>query len=344
MGGGSAQARRCVRALCSVAVGMACRGFAASAAADVVTSGAPAGPQPPRRPVHIERTACRAAPITDVVAVLRVELGMQLVEWPPQENAYQVVIDCSDDVVVISVAIPDRGTRSYRTNLAGAPATVRPRIVALAIAEIVRDLERESVQTSRTESVRAAAPAPLTALEPGAQASPQPALVDRPVQLGVFLQTSSFRLDGRWLVGGGVRFDYVRGWLCAGLEAAVLTADERLELGRVQTLLSYGGPYVGWQAVAGRWQARFGGGYALGVGKVAGHADSGFFAGTVTGPFAAPYAFGSVALALTSSIRVDAGARAGWVTLPVVGVVTRGTNVDLEGFWTGMQIGASLAL
>jgi hypothetical protein len=58
----------------------------------------------------------------------------------------------------------------------------------------------------------------------------------------------------------------------------------------------------------------------------------------------APYGFGEVALALSDSVRVDARVLAGWVTASVVGEVEGGGDVNLAGLWTGVQIGAALAL
>jgi hypothetical protein len=336
-----------LRALFGIAIIATGEAFARQASAgDSTTSFAPAGHDLSKTPVHIERSSCRTVPITEVLGVLRVELAAQLVEWPLPDKVYQVTIDCSEDDVSISVTVTQRETRSYRTNLSNAPSNLRPRIVALAIAEIVRDLDRESAQLAL------AAPMPKeTAGPPQAQAEPrsEPTLPreseTRAARFGVFAEVSTFGLDGRWLAGAGPRFDYVYRWLCAGFDAALIEEDHRFSGGSAQVLLGYGSPYIGWRGVAGRLQARLGVGYALGAATVVGQAAApGYFAATQTGPWAAPYAFGAMALALTNTIEIDVRAHAGWVTMSVVGEVPHATDVNLSGLWTGVQIGTAFTL
>jgi hypothetical protein len=333
-----------LHALLGIAVVATGETFAGDApAGDSATSLAPAGHEPLKTPVHVERSSCKTVSITDVLGVLRVELAAQLVEWPLPDKVYQVAIDCSDDVVVISVAMTERETRSYRTNLTNAPSNVRPRIVALAIAEIVRDLDRESAQLALASPMRQEVPSPQTALEP-----PLPKEGEtRPAQFGAFAAVSTFHFDGSWLAGGGPRFDYVYRWLCAGFDAALLEGDHRFTTGTVRALLGYGSPYVAWRSVTGRLQERLGIGYALGAATVTGLGPSNYLSSTLTGPWAAPYVFGALAFAVTHSITVDLRAQAGWVTMSVLGQVQRvpgGADVNLDGLWTSMQIGTAFTL
>jgi hypothetical protein len=324
-----------LHALLGIAVVATGETFAGEArAGDSATSLAPSGDEPLKTPVHIERSSCKTVPITEVLGVLRVELAAQLVEWPLPDKVYQVAIDCSDEVVVISVAMTKRETRSYRTNLTNAPSNVRPRIVALAIAEIVRDLDRESAKLALASPVRQEVPPPQTVLEP-----PPPKEGDtRPAQFGVFAAVSTFHFDGSWLAGGGPHFDYVYRWLCAGFDAALLEGDHRFTTGIVRALLGYGSPYVAWRGVTG---------YALGAATVTGLGPSNYLSSTLTGPWAAPYVFGALAFAVTHSITVDLRAQAGWVTMSVLGQVQRvpgGADVNLDGLWTSMQIGTAFTL
>jgi hypothetical protein len=298
---------------------------------------------PPGPAVYIERSACDATPIAQVASILRVELFNRLVEGPPEANGYRAAIDCSGDVVDISVAAPARRTRTLRTNLAPVPVNVRSRIVALAIAELVRDLDREPPPPPPPPPP----PAPTTALRapvlPVAPASiPRQS---RAVTLGVFAQASSFRLDGAWLAGGGLRFDYVYRRLCVGLDTAMLTTTEHFDEGTARILLGYGSPYLAWRETWGRVQTRLGAGYALGAASVRGHAtEPGAFAGTTTGPWTAPYAFAALGLAVTTGLRVEARGQAGWVTVPVKGEVSGGGGVAIEGLWMSVEVGVALAL
>src|SRR4051794_3682116 len=112
----SRSSRWCTRgsAVSCLVIGVAMQGVAPRAAA--AEHGAPI-----KLPVRVETSACGATPLPDVVAVLRGELGSQLLERPTTDDAYRVAIDCSGDVVVISVGIPDRRGKSFDTNLAGKP-------------------------------------------------------------------------------------------------------------------------------------------------------------------------------------------------------------------------------
>jgi hypothetical protein len=349
MADGRARAAFCASALSAVgafAVGstLSARAYAADASPTDASSGTGA----PKTPVFVEPGTCAVAPHDDVVAVLRVELPAQLVESSPPAGAYHIAIDCSGAAVVLSVTAEGRANRAYRTALRGAPANVRPRIVALAIAEIVRELDGEAARAAAAER---AAPAPAPAAVVVDITPPTPDVVPRvphqngPVYLGALGQATSFRLDGRWLLGGGLRFEYTREVLCAGIDAVLLTADERVSLGTAQVLLSYASPYVGLGGSTGPFQMRLGAGYALGAARLSGHAtDPSAGAATVTGAWTAPYAFAQVALSVSDSLRLDVRGQAGWVTSTVVGEVEGGGDVNLAGLWTSVQIGAALSL
>jgi hypothetical protein len=291
--------------------------------------------------VHIERSTCAATPLPEIVAVLRVELSKQLVEGPiaPDEGAYRVAIDCGGDRVTIVVAIPKRGPKSYEKNLAGAPPNVRSRIVALAIAEIVRDLDREPPP--------APPPPPVVVTPP-----PPPVIPDRPsppparhvVRIGAFGQASSFHVDGVWLVGGGLRFDYAFKRIGVGLDAVIGSSNEHYDLGSAQVIVAYGSPTVAWREELGALETRLGAGYAIGAARITGHAETArAIDGRVTGAWGAPYAFAGASIML-GALAIDFRAQAGWVIFPVVGEITRDDNIELRGLWASGQLGLSLAL
>ena len=297
-----------------------------------------ASSQASRRGVYLEKSACDATSPFEVASVLRVELFNRLLDGAPRGEAYRVAIDCSSDIVVIAVRVPGGPSKSLQTNLAGAPANVRSRIVGLAIAELVRDLDREP----RPIPPPPAPPRPRPRDEPPAR-PPSPS--SRAVDLGAFASTATFQLKDVWLAGGGLRFDYAYQRFCAGLDAAVLTTTERFEQGTAQVFLSYVSPSVAWQETWGPARARLGAGYALGVARLSGYATvARAFAGTTTGAWTAPYAFASFALAITGGFSVDARGQLGWVASPVVGEVSGGPDVALEGLWVSVQAGVTIAL
>lgn len=303
----------------------------------------PAGAQPASvlRPIHLDPSSCEATPFGDVAAILRVELYNRLVEGPPRQDAYRAALDCAGSIVVVSVTVPGGTTRSFRTDLGGTPANVRARVVGLGVAELVRELDREPALPPP-----APRPPPPPARVPDEPSPPLHADRDRRVvDLGAFAQTSSFELDGAWLAGGGLRFDYADRRFAAGLDVALLTMTDRFEPGTTQVLLAYGSPYAAWRERWGPVQTRLGGGYALGAARIRGHAtDATAFAGTTTGPWSAPYAFAALRLMLTDDLSVDARGQLGWVTSEVIGQVAGASDVALEGAWATVQLGIAITL
>jgi hypothetical protein len=301
-----------------------------------------------RAPVHVERSTCAAASRDDLMTVLRIELPGQIVEDTAPGGAYEVAVDCVRSAVALSIAAPGGTRKTYRMDLAGAPRGVRSRIVALAIAEIVRDLDRDaSAGPPEEPSPPRAADAATAEVAPAVPEAPAPAVPRSggPVFLSALGETASFRLDGRWLLGGGLRFEYARRWLSAGVDAVFLAADEAMSLGTARVLVPYASPYIGLGSSTGRLQPRMGAGCALGAASLSGHAsDASARAATLTGAFIAPYAFGQLGLVATDFLRIDLRAQIGWVTASVDGTVQGGADVDLSGVWTSLQLGAAFSL
>jgi hypothetical protein len=300
-----------------------------------------------RAPVHVERSNCAAASRDELMTVLRIELPGQMVDDSAHGGAYEVAVDCVRSAVALSIAAPGGTRKTYRMDLAGAPRGVRSRIVALAIAEIVRDLDRDaSAGPPEEPSPARTADAPTAEVAPVPDA-PAPAAPRSggPVFLSALGEAASFRLDGRWLLGGGLRFEYARRGLSAGVDAVFLAADESVSLGTARVLLPYASPYIGLGSSTGPWQARVGAGCALGAASLSGHAsDASARAATVTGAWVAPYAFGQLGLVATDFLRIDLRAQVGWVTASVDGTVQGGTDVDRSGLWTSLQLGAAFSL
>jgi hypothetical protein len=323
-------------ALLGVALEAPC---AKASAADVAVASSP-GAAVPKIPVRIDSASCDESEMREIVAILRVELGAQLAGPLPGGEAYGVGIACSPDEVAVSLSAPARPTKTYTTSLRGAPPNVRARIVAITLAEAVRDLDRESESGAERLLPNAEADAHLATREPA------PAGRSGAVQLGALGQASAFR-NGGWLLGGGLRVEYRRDWVRCGIDAIVMTSavDEGFTLGTAHALLSYGGLYAGWGGAMGRFLGQLGGGYALGMARLAGKAsEPGSAAGSVQGVWAAPYAFGSLAWTISANFQIELRAQIGWVTSPVVGEVQGDRSFDLGSPWSTLQLAAAIAL
>jgi len=290
--------------------------------------------KPAGAPVYVEAGSCPAAPFEQVVPFLRIELGARLLS-APAAGALRVRIDCSQDQVLVSAIAADSAARIQRLDLAAAPSSLRPRIVALQVAEIVRERDPPSVP---------AAPRRAPIAGPAASAEPDPERLEPGVQLQLFAQASAFERDGRWLWGAGLRLEYSLFALRAGIDAVLATRNDASELGTDRVWSAYLAPHVAWLVRASRTTARVGVGHTIGVARVSGESTHPLgVAGNVTGAWAAPFALAGVGYAITAALRLDLRAEAGWVLLPVVGEVARARNVEIAGLWTNVQLGAALA-
>jgi hypothetical protein len=284
--------------------------------------------------VSIEPGECPTAPLDQVVSLAKIELRNQLLETPAGA-AYRITVSCAGERVSVEARAADGAGRARTSDLGGVAPSMRPRIVALAIAELVHDLELSPVEPREAESRRT----PLVLPEPPAR---------RPVQsmeLAAFAQASTFGFDRKWLLGGGIGGAYARGNWAAGLDAAIASRDERFATGQASVLVTYLAPYAALRWTAGHFAAQLGSGFAFGVARISGDAEDPLAqSGTLTSSWGAPFGFGSISYSPNDVVTFGVRAHAGWVTLPVVGLVWKGPEIDLRGVWSGAQLAIALAL
>jgi hypothetical protein len=295
--------------------------------------------------VYVEAGECASAPLAQVLSLLRVELGARLRERP-ELQVVRVRIECSGDDVLVTASPPDAPVRSQRLSLTAVPVSLRPRIVALQAAEIVRESElpaaQDRVQPAREPRL------PSTAAAPGDPArtsgARDAAVLHHGVQLQLFAQASSYHRDGRWLGGAGVRVELALFSLRVGIDGAFATRGDASQLGSDRVLSAYLAPHVAWPFTAGRMAARLGVGHAIGFARITGDSsDPAAVAGTVSGPWMAPFMLAGASYALGSAFALQLRAEAGWVVLSVIGEVARAQSVELSGLWTNLQLGVALA-
>jgi hypothetical protein len=313
--------------------------LAAALMAPIRSAGAAAEGPATRVRLQLENAGCTALRLDDVLPFAQVEVGSRLVD-SADTGADPVVVRCTGDRITILVTGSDKTPRSYRTDLGNTSPSVRPRIVAIAIAEVLHDSD---IVPRRPEATNRIAPIIRRerAVEPPAPKVPTKGATE----LAAFWQASRFQLDGRWLMGGGIRFDFARAWWSAGLDAGATAHGETTELGKVNALLVYMSPYAAGRWVQGPTTVRLGAGYAFGVGRITGSANSAqVLQDKVTGAWGSPYALVDFGLSPSDAVTFSLRGQAGWVGIPVVGYVDRGREVDLKGLWTSLQIGMALTL
>jgi hypothetical protein len=287
--------------------------------------------------VYVDSAGCDAAFVDSVLSLSRVELGERLVTAPRSEPRCRIRLECAEQIVVISAVLDSRSPESQRADLVNTEESLRPRIVALAIAELVRDLERAPADPAPKPP---APDRPVVVVHETRAAQP-PA---RPVSLRAFGAAYGFGLE-RWLAGGGLGFAYGAGKLFADLDVVFSTRGDDFSAGSTRTFLLNANPELGWQWSHAAISARLGAGFALGVASVAGTTTSSrVVSDSVTGAWGGPFAGGGVAYALADRVRLELRAQVGWVVFPVIGDVAEGSPVRLDHAWLGVTLGAAFSL
>jgi hypothetical protein len=301
--------------------------------------------------LRLEGASCKALRLDDVMPFAVAETGGKLVK-ASADDADAIVVRCADDRVIISCMAPDGAPRSYRADLAGTAPSVRPRVVAIAIGEVLHDLEL----VERSPAAPAVTLRPRVTSRETAAPPARPAPLGRALQAGAFAQAMRFQRDSFWILGGGVRFDYASTWWNVGLDAAVAAHEERVDTGTVRVFLADASPYFALRFVSGTTTMRIGGGYALGLGQIAGSAPAvSTVAATTVGPWGGPFAVAAFGYAVTDWLTIAARGQTGWATMSVVGQVclrstgpnqcdSLGPELELKGLWARLQIGAELTL
>jgi len=290
-------------------------------------------PRPARLSVNIDGGACSIVLVDEVLFLAKIELHNPIVESPLAADC-RVTVTCAGTRAAVVARTADGKGRVHETDLSEVSDSLRPRVVALAIAELVHEIEVTQAEPSRDDAARAAAPIEIPRAAP-----------TRGIALAAFAHASNFRLDNKWLFGGGVGASLARGPLVAGIDAAIATRDERFATGNAQVLLTYLAPTVGLRATSGRFGGQLGAGFALGIAHITGEAGDPRASGdTLTEFWGAPFAFGTISYVASDAISIGLRAHAGWVTLPVVGLVWNGPPIDIKGVWSGAQLGVTLAL
>jgi hypothetical protein len=282
--------------------------------------------------VFLELSLCPAEASREIVHLTQMELGNRL-RAEAQDSTLRAAVKCGEDVAELTIADPHASTRSELISLTATPEPLRPRVIALQLAELVRsiDLQRENAQ-------REPAPAPRTEAP-----LPKPVRA-RNFQLGAFAHMNSFSRDGRWLAGAGLSFGYDLRALSLGIDAALSGRSFEPSLGEVRVLWGYAAPQMAWLVRHRSLRFTLGAGYAVGVASIRGTAtrsDAG--ASTRRGLWAAPFALLGLAFVISPALLLSAQASLGWVQAGVVGEVSHAKDVQLSGMWTQLRAGVVFA-
>jgi hypothetical protein len=148
------------------------------------------------------------------------------------------------------------------------------------------------------------------------------------------------------LWGGALGFDYAVDHVALGIGSSIVTHERHFELGDVRVLMTDLSAYAAWVTGSDSLAGEFGLGGSFGVVRIEGEssADDRAAAGSVVGAWAGPFLLGALSYELAAPFVIELRARVGFVLLPVVGQVSRGADIELDGIWSSLQIGFGLDL
>ncbi len=282
--------------------------------------------------LRVESTTCTHPLLEAVQRLTRVELNNA--GLPTGTDAPRAILSCSERVVLIRVKLGEHeGTRQL--DLDQTDSALRGRVIAIALAELVR--ETASGEGTPPPPPAVVAPPPPAPKEP---APPEPESEEPANRLVAFAMLSNFGGHFQPLAGGGLSFEHDFGGLALGLGPALAASDRTVKLGSVSALAAN---------LAGRAALRFpsrvlpgeiGLGYALGWARVsATSASNEASASSVSGAWAGPFVFGALEAPFADSLFLQFGAQLGYVTLPVRGFVAQAPDIEIAGAWGGLSIG-----
>jgi len=307
--------------------------------------------------VTLEVDPCVAADSTEVRRIVGVELDA-LLATGDADDATRVHVVCEGALALIEVDDAVTGKMLLRrVDLSSAPPKGKPRLLALAIAELVSAswIELESNPEPRVAPATASSPearaAVLGTLRERSHAAPPPPVSPAPTAastwraLAVVAHRSVFADDGTSAWGLGARLAYDHG---SGVGAVVdlvadrATNDEALGVVTVDTVSASAAAHLSraWSPFAA----------SVGLGIRAGFAH---FSGdprspdrvrgdALTSAWGGPLVGASLRARVASAIAVELSGEAGYAVVPVSGLVDGVREVSIRGVWLGAQLGAGI--
>jgi hypothetical protein len=311
---------------------------AAAAQAEVPPESQPAEPR------IVAAEGCPAEFVDEVERLTRIELRELSA---PDRSELSIRVRCDEARVTLVIASSQReAPRERRLDLGATADSVRARVVALAIAELVEEKPEPPKPLPKPKPPEPA-PKPLPPPPP----PPPPPVVEAPApsaptgRFDVFFSMSQFELSDDMLWGGGVRVWFTRlaPWQLA-LDFSAATASRDVELGSSRLVSGTLGARFGYELRSAAWELRFGAGQRVGVARVSGEVTDPVRArsGRVVGAWTGSLGFLAVDVALAGAFRAGVGGELGVVLLPVRGHVENDDDVGVDGVWAGLEAGVAV--
>ncbi len=294
--------------------------------------------------LHLESSTCPHTLVDEVQRFTRIEL--KNTNLSGGESAPRVILSCSEHVSLIRALVGGRES-SRQLDLDLTEPALRPRVIALAIAELVRD-------TARGEAVEPPKVSPPVPVKPAPDV--EPVLSERPrapatSRLVVLAKLENFGSSFQPLSGGGLGFSHDVGRLVFGLGPSLTTGQRNFAVGSVHVVAADLSLRLALRFPNRALPGEIGIGHALGLARLTGTAaDSATNGATrvqpgfLTGAWAGPFLFGTLDVSVAEPLFLEVAAQVGVVTFPVSGEVAGESGVKLAGVWSGVSLGLGLNL
>ncbi len=320
----------------SASIGWAARGtFVAVFLAAVPRAAAAAGGA--ELDVRVDSTTCQTSLVEETQRLTLVELNSSRLALGA--DAPRVFLSCRESVVLIRVSLGEQ-VDTRQLDLEQTDSALRPRVLALASAELVRDMAGSEPPPAPP------APPPVPPIEQHREpswrssASAAPPREEAENRLSLFTESNNFGSHFQPLVGGGLGFSHGVRRLTLSMGSAFSTSDRRTSLGSVRVLAGDLSAKIAVHFPNRLMPSELGVGYALGYARIHAHGSSTEATpGQVQGVWAGPFLFGALESPLFSRLFLQLVAQAGFVTLPVRGRVAQSRDSELAGVWLGLSLG-----
>jgi hypothetical protein len=292
--------------------------------------------------------ACPEARPEEMRRIVRVELRALMVDEPSGPDLTRVHVVCKGGLAALTVDDPLTGKSLRRVvSLEGAAPAVLPRLLGLAVAELVAASWIELALNPTPALPPAEPPASAGAREAGS-AAVRARLAAGPATwspwglraAGAFVLTGF--TSGPVLVGGGLRLGKdLPKHLALSLDVMFVHGSELVSLGRVAIDLITAAPALLARLQLGPVDLRGGLGFRVGGVRLTGSPADPATArgGSLATAFYGPILTVGTSVRLWRLLLLEVAGEAGWMIRPVGGLVSHQREVSLQGVFLGLQLG-----
>ncbi|MDP9037581.1 MAG: hypothetical protein M3O50_22520 [Myxococcota bacterium] len=321
----------------------------AMAAGTLCPSGRALAAGSPVEVLDLDVSTCPAISFAELRRLLSVELSgrpaltvLSTEGSAPAET--HVAVECTNpgSPLVVTLSVVERGHRASRSSdLSDVPAAHRPRLLAIAIAELMSEGSQGPTPASAPEHPAASSAVPASRAD-----SPPPAVAgpgNRPPSWVFEVAAVTLHTAGLapFVWGGLARASgAISEWLVVAADAEAMGASAPVSLGTARIVLVSASASILAQA---RWRSLAwdsGVGVRAGAARLSGTAsDASVQSRTVVGAWGGPFVATRLAAATGRRLSFLLGIEGGYSPARVVGAVDGVTQVVLTQWWTDLSLG-----